>query len=218
MSIIPSSALPLGSFVQAQSAEAADLRVAFQSRPAPPSVLAPIMQRHGLPSAAAAARIHAHQTLGIADANILSILPDGQPDPADRIGWLPQRITYASGRAPSAAQLRAIEAKAHGIGRLSKLVGAEAASVALTLFATVTAGQGAQLAARRALLDEGFKRLGVEAAASLARRQAATVAGVTGANAMRIAATDNAGKLAQAMQDYNALFRAAYDLREVTVR
>jgi hypothetical protein len=180
--------------------------------------LGEIMQRDNQPNAAAAARTYALETLGIENARILGIEAVGVSDPNSAQSWLPMKITYTSGKQPTATELATLQAKATQIGRLQIQNGADVSGVALTVIGTGTAFQGARLALYRATLDGGFKRAGAEMTAKLAARQANTVGAVTLVNGVRVVASDNLGKLNAATHEFNAMFIRTYGIKTVVVR
>jgi hypothetical protein len=188
------------------------------SSASPLTPLGEIMRRDNQPSAVAAARTYAHETLGVSDQHILDIEPVGVADPNSKHSWLPMKIFYTNGKQPTAGELAALQQKAKQIGQLQLRVGADYAGEALTVIASGTSIQGARLAVYRATLDTGVKRAAAELAAKLAARQSATVGGATLVNAVRVAATDNLAKLQAALSEFNALYIRTYGIRSVVVR
>ena len=176
------------------------------------------MERDAQPSARQAARVYARESLGLKDSQILDIQPSGLPDPASTVSWMAQRIIYTNGHLPNAKQVSKLKEIGQQIGRLEALNGADAAIVVLALTGSVAALRGAGLAEYRATFDVGTKRMYAQQAAELSRVGAGVTVSGTVINGVRVAATDNLGKLVKAMSEYNDLFKEAYGIRSVVVR
>ena len=192
-------------------------------RAQPPGVaaltpLGRLMERDAQPSARQAARVYARESLGLKDSQILDIQPSGLPDPASTVSWMAQRIIYTNGHLPNAKQVSKLKEIGQQIGRLEALNGADAAIVVLALTGSVAALRGAGLAEYRATFDVGTKRMYAQQAAELSRVGAGVTVSGTVINGVRVAATDNLGKLVKAMSEYNDLFKEAYGIRSVVVR
>ena len=199
------------------SATASDSR----TQPREAAALTPLgrlMARDSQPIARQAAHTYARESLGLKDSQILDIQPSGVPDPASRVSWMAQRIIYTDGHLPNVKQASKLKEMGQQIGRLEALNGADVAIVALALTGSVAALRGAGLAEYRATLDVGMKRMYAQQAAELSKLGAGVTVSGTAINGVRVAATDNLGKLVKAMSEYNDLFKEAYGIRSIVVR
>lgn len=190
-----------------------------QSGSTRPSVLAPIMQREGIYSAKSAARIYANRNLGIPDNRILSIEP-AEPGRTTASGpsWVPQIITYTTGKQPSKQEQARLSQLEDRIGRLTIALGMEGAVTGVGLFSLGLSIKGAQLARYRATLDSGFKRYGSDMAADLAAKGPWVVGTALSANTTRIVADGKLGKLNALHDEYNEVFIRAYGIKQIMVR